>query len=210
MSVAEAETECVLIDGPAEFKSLVLSARNGSLNNNGSSFLTSAPPGSISLVVRSVSSLPFLFPALPSLLDVDLSHPSNSTCEYWFRTPLTFEGCVSLQSVKLSPRLKSLPARAFQNCHELRSLVIPNAIKLLPEGIFRDCYALKSVELPSELIEVGEEVSLASEASHVVVAVVVTRAHEPSGSRPTKLLTNWTKLNSTALPPPPLSHSLLS
>lgn len=58
-----------------------------------------------------------------------------------------FVGCVSLQKVSLSDKLKYIGSGAFQNCKTLVSIKIPDSVTTMDAGVFIDCSSLENVEL---------------------------------------------------------------
>ena len=67
-----------------------------------------------------------------------------------------FDGCSSLETVRMSPNLVSLGEYAFQNTH-VEFLKVPSNVEILPDGVFKNCKSLESLSLPANLKTVGSE-----------------------------------------------------
>lgn len=68
-----------------------------------------------------------------------------------------FAGCVSLESVYLSVKLKEIGDHAFFDCFSLERIIIPESVETIGESAFSDCHSLKdTVLLPKRLKRLGD------------------------------------------------------
>ena len=76
------------------------------------------------------------------------------------RHPVTgmrgFEGCESLESVKLPGGLKELGEYAFFLCDKLSSISIPEGVTRIETGMFFGCSRLRHVDIPGTVISLGK------------------------------------------------------
>ena len=60
-----------------------------------------------------------------------------------------FQGCYSLEKLRLSESLTKIPAGAFQNCKKLTDFIIPENITEIDGQAFDDCDSLTEVRIPA-------------------------------------------------------------
>lgn len=70
-----------------------------------------------------------------------------------------FNGCTSLETVKMGSGVKSIKWAAFEGCSNLRNLTIGKNVTLICEFAFKDCISLKEVKIPDSVEEMGESFS---------------------------------------------------
>ena len=57
----------------------------------------------------------------------------------------TFEGCSSLQSIKIPNSINSIASHTFEGCSELQKIDIPNSVSRINRYAFFGCSALQSI-----------------------------------------------------------------
>ena len=62
--------------------------------------------------------------------------------------PYAFYGCKKIESVNLSPNLKTIPAYAFSYCNGLTSIKIPYSVSSIDVRAFEYCINLENVDIP--------------------------------------------------------------
>lgn len=68
-----------------------------------------------------------------------------------------FKDCVSLTSVVIMPRLKTIGAKMFKGCTALTEVQLPSSVTSMSNEVFRGCASLASIELPSGITEIPDE-----------------------------------------------------
>ncbi len=66
-----------------------------------------------------------------------------------------FEGCSSLESIELPAGLTKVDQVLFESCTSLRSVVLPSGLTSIGSGAFAGCLALKEISFPSKLTSIG-------------------------------------------------------
>ena len=72
----------------------------------------------------------------------------DSECKYLGAQ--AFQGCNSLDNLKLPDNLEGMGAKCFVDCSFLSTIVIPKGIKYLIDNTFKGCTNLKSIEIENE------------------------------------------------------------
>ena len=62
-----------------------------------------------------------------------------------------FEGCTSLEAVKIPESVTSIDDKAFYNCTALKEIVIPDSVTEIGGSVFAGCTSLESVIFPEDL-----------------------------------------------------------
>lgn len=79
----------------------------------------------------------------------------------------TFEGCATLEVLKLDPGMKTIPYRCFFEATGLVTIDIPEGVETIEENAFTSCTGLQTVVLPSTLKTVED--SAFDKADNLVV-----------------------------------------
>lgn len=66
-----------------------------------------------------------------------------------------FEGCASLNDIRLPEGMEILSAGAFSNCSGLKSVRFPNSLTTLENAVFNGCSQLTELVLPENVVEIG-------------------------------------------------------
>ncbi|MBR1499018.1 MAG: leucine-rich repeat protein [Bacteroidaceae bacterium] len=66
-----------------------------------------------------------------------------------------FYGCTQLQTVNVSPNVKSVGKEAFWNCESLTDINLPDGVEVIDEEAFGHCKSLVTFDLPSALKLIG-------------------------------------------------------
>ena len=69
----------------------------------------------------------------------------------------TFAGCESLQSLKLTGAVLTIPEYAFLNCFSLTEVSLPDTFTVIGKGAFKGCASLVSLRLPNTLEVISDE-----------------------------------------------------
>lgn len=77
--------------------------------------------------------------------------------EMWKISTGMFEGCISLETVKLSGNILNIGKGAFANCTSLRSFTVPEMVTEIEAGTFQNCESLASVTLSERVERVGKD-----------------------------------------------------
>lgn len=67
-----------------------------------------------------------------------------------------FKDCSSLESVKLSDKLVTLPGGIFRGCEKLERIVLPSTLGKIGSHCFAECASLKEVIIPSGVEFIGQ------------------------------------------------------
>eukprot|EP00581_Thalassiosira_minuscula_P008587 CAMPEP_0183705094 /NCGR_PEP_ID=MMETSP0737-20130205/2266_1 /TAXON_ID=385413 /ORGANISM="Thalassiosira miniscula, Strain CCMP1093" /LENGTH=489 /DNA_ID=CAMNT_0025932175 /DNA_START=51 /DNA_END=1520 /DNA_ORIENTATION=+ len=68
-----------------------------------------------------------------------------------------FDGCQTLEGIKLPSTLTEIGDLAFGDCYQLREVVLNEGLKRIGAGVFRFCRSLEGIACPSTLTEIGNE-----------------------------------------------------
>ena len=68
-----------------------------------------------------------------------------------------FDGCSSLESIKLSINTPAIGFFAFWGCIKLKSITIPVSVTRIEEASFKSCLSLTSIQVPKNVVSIGEE-----------------------------------------------------
>lgn len=77
--------------------------------------------------------------------------------EMWKISTGMFEGCTSLETVKLSGNILNIGKGAFANCTSLRSFTVPEMVTEIEAGTFQNCESLASVILSERVESIGKD-----------------------------------------------------
>jgi len=64
-----------------------------------------------------------------------------------------FEGCRSLQMIRIPSTVTKIDDYAFIRCSNLRVVVLNEGLKYINQGAFSDCISLQSITIPSTVNE---------------------------------------------------------
>ena len=67
-----------------------------------------------------------------------------------------FEGCSSLENIKLSEKVKSIGVYTFLRCDNLKSINIPEGVTNIGDYAFEGCSSLTSINIPEGVNNIGD------------------------------------------------------
>ena len=68
----------------------------------------------------------------------------------------SFESCINLQSIEVSPNVATIAPDSFKYCSSLGSITIPAGVTSIPNETFSGCTGLTTLTLPSTVTSIGD------------------------------------------------------
>ena len=66
-----------------------------------------------------------------------------------------FQDCISLEKVRMTGKLESIPSSMFADSQYIQSVELPSTIKEIPSGAFWNCSSLNQITIPENVTAIG-------------------------------------------------------